>query len=136
MSVAVDAGVIVRLLVTDQAAARQCGAAKDLLNSAVASGDPLLVSLCTLLEVERILRCHYRVDRAAMKTAIIAMLETPVLEFEHQPTVEEALFLFEQDAEADFALCLQAARSTHLGRSRFLTFDTVAAALPRGELIA
>jgi len=67
--------------------------------------------------------------------AVIAMLETPGIEFEHAPTVEEALYLFEQYPSPDFADCLLVARATHLGRDRFLTFDAGAAKLPRLELV-
>jgi len=57
-----------------------------------------------------------------MTAAVIAMLETPGREFEHAPRAEEALYLFEQYPSADFGDCLLAARATHLGRDRFLTF--------------
>jgi predicted nucleic-acid-binding protein len=45
------------------------------------------------------------------------------------------LFLFDQFPTADFADCLLVARATHLGRSRFVTFDPGAADLPHGELL-
>jgi predicted nucleic-acid-binding protein len=102
---------------------------------ASASGEPLLITLCALLETEWVLRSRYKVDRASMTAAVIAMLETPGIEFEHAPTVEEALYLFEQHPSADFADCLLVARSTHLGRDRFLTFDAGVAKLPRTELV-
>jgi predicted nucleic-acid-binding protein len=63
------------------------------------------------------------------------MLETPGIEFEHDATVEEALYLLDQFPSADFADCLLAAQAAHLGRSRFVTFDASAACLPRGELL-
>ena len=49
--------------------------------------------------------------------------------------VEEALYLLDQFSSADFADCLLVARATHLGRSRFVTFDIGAERLPRGELL-
>lgn len=70
-----------------------------------------------------------------MMAAVIAMLETPGIEFEHAPTVEEALYFFEQYPSADFADCLLVARATHLGRDRVLTVDAGAAKLPRAELV-
>ena len=88
----------------------------------------MLVSLCALLETEWVLRSRYKVNRKAMTTAFISMLETPGIEFEHDATVEEALYLLDQFPSADFADCLLAARATHLGRSRFVTFDAGAAA--------
>jgi len=100
-----------------------------------ASGEPLLITLCALLETEWVLRSRYKVDRASMTAAVIAMLETPGIEFEHAPTVEETLYLFEQYPSAEFADCLLVARATHLGRDRFLTLDAGAAKLPRAELV-
>ena len=91
--------------------------------------------MCALLETEWVLRSRYKVNRKAMTTAFISMLESPGIEFEHDATVEEALYLLDQFPSADFADCLLAARATHLGRSRFVTFDAGAARLPRGELL-
>ena len=135
MSFAIDTNVLVRILVQDPTAPSQCAAAARLVADASAAGEPLLVSLCALLETEWVLRSRYRVDRKAMTAAFIAMLETPGIEFEHDATVEEALYLLDQFPSADFADCLLVARATHLGRSRFVTFDARAARLPRGELL-
>jgi predicted nucleic-acid-binding protein len=135
MSIAVDTNVLVRILVQDPTAPAQCVAARRLVADATAAGEPLLVSLCALLETEWVLRSRYKVNRQEMTAAFIAMLETPGIEFEHDATVEEALFLLDQFPSADFADCLLLARTTHLGRSRFVTFDAGAALLPRGELL-
>lgn len=135
MSIAIDTNVLVRILVQDPTAADQCAAARRLVADAAAAGEPLLVSLCALLETEWVLRSRYKVNRRAMACAFIAMLEAPGIEFEHDATVEEAMYLLDQFPTADFADCLLAARATHLGRSRFVTFDVGAARLPRGELL-
>jgi predicted nucleic-acid-binding protein len=135
MSIAIDTNVLVRLLVQDPSAPDQCAAVRRLVAQASAAGEPLLVSLCALLEAEWVLRSRYKVERQAMASAFIALLEAPGIEFEHDATVEEALYLFDQFASADFADCLLAARAAHLGRSRFVTFDAGAARLPRGELL-
>lgn len=135
MSIAIDTNVIVRILVQDPTAPDQCAAARRLVAAAASAGEPLLVSLCALLETEWVLRSRYKVTRKAISAAVIAMLETPGIEFEHDATVEEALYLLEQFPSADFADCLLAARATHLGRSRFVTFDAGAARLPRAELL-
>jgi predicted nucleic-acid-binding protein len=136
MSIAIDTNVLVRILVQDPTAPQQCAAARRLVAEATAAGEPLLVSLCALLETEWVLRSRYRVSRHAMVSALIAMLESPGIEFEHDATVEEALYLLDQFPGADFADCLLVARATHLGRSRFLTFDAGAGRLPRAELLA
>ena len=135
MSIAIDTNALVRILVQDPSAPDQCAAARRLVADATAAGEPLLVSLCALLETEWVLRSRYQVKRQAMAGAFIAMLETPGIEFEHDATVEEALYLLDQFPGADFADCLLVARAAHLGRSRFVTFDVGAARLPRAELV-
>jgi predicted nucleic-acid-binding protein len=57
------------------------------------------------------------------------------VEFEHSPTVEEALYVWAQHPGADFADCLLTARAAHLGRSRFLTVEVDATRLPGVELL-
>ena len=135
MSIALDTNVLVRMLVHDPSASTECAAAKRLVDQAVLEADPLLVTLCTLLETEVVLRSRYKVERSAFAAGVSAMLESPGLEFEHAPTVEEALYLFNHHSKPDFADCLQIARATHLGRNRFITFDAGVALLPRGELL-
>jgi predicted nucleic-acid-binding protein len=100
MSAAIDTNVLVRVLVQHPTAAAQCAAAKRVVAEASASGEPLLVTLCALLETEWVLRSRYKVDRASMTAAIIAMLETPGIEFEHAPTVEEALWRVQRTSAA------------------------------------
>jgi predicted nucleic-acid-binding protein len=135
MSAAIDTHVLVRLLVKDPTAAAQCAAARDVVAQASAGSEPLLVTLCALLETEWVLRSRCKVERASMTAAVAAMLEAPGIEFEHTPTVEEALYFLELHPSAGFADCLLVARAAHLGRDRFLTFDTGAAKLPRAELV-
>jgi predicted nucleic-acid-binding protein len=135
MSIAIDTNVLVRILVQDPTAPDPCAAARRLVTDATAAGEPLLVSLRALLETEWVLRSRYKVNRKAMASAFVAMLEAPGIVFEHDATVEEALYLLNQFPTADFADCLLVARATHLGRSRFATFDASAARLPRGELL-
>ena len=54
---------------------------------------------------------------------------------EHEPTAEEALYIWNQHPSAHFADCLHNARAAQLGRTRVVTFDAGAAKLPRGELL-
>lgn len=136
MSAAIDTTILVRILLQDATAPAQCAAARRLVAQTEAAGETLLVTLCALLETEWALRSRYKLDRALWVATVVAMLEAPGIEFEHQATVEEALFLFEQHPGADFADCLLAARATHLGCGRFLTFDAGAAQLPQAELLA
>jgi predicted nucleic-acid-binding protein len=134
MSVAIDTNVLVRLLVRDDEA--QYAAARRLVDEAAASEEPVLILLGALLETEWVLRSRYKLDKASIAGAFTALLESADVAFEHPPTVEEALYVWAQNPEADFADCLITARAAHLGRSRFLTFDAGAARLPGAELLA
>lgn len=133
MSIAIDTNVLVRLLVRDDEA--QFDAARRVVDEAAQAEEPVLIMLCALLETEWVLRSRYKLDKAAISGAFAQLLESSDVEFEHEPTVEEALQLWSQLPSADFADCLLSARAVHLGRSRFLTFDAGAARLPRAELL-
>ena len=133
MSIAIDTNVLVRLLVRDDEA--QYAAAHRLVDEAAAAQEPVLIVLGALLETEWVLRSRYKLDKASIAGAVTALLESGDVEFEHPPTVEEALYVWAQHPAADFADCLLTARAAHLGRSRFVTFDVGAARLPGVELL-
>lgn len=134
MSIAIDTNVLVRLLVQDDET--QFAAARRLVDTAADAEEPVLIMLCALLETEWVLRSRYKLDKASISGAFVQLLESGDVEFEHAPTVEEALHLWSQPSRADFADCLLSARAVHLGRSRFMTFDVEASRLPRAELLA
>ncbi|MEW6705074.1 MAG: type II toxin-antitoxin system VapC family toxin [Pseudomonadota bacterium] len=134
MSVALDTNVLVRLLVRDDEA--QFKAAKRLVDKAAAADEPILIVLCALLETEWVLRSRYKLDKASIATAFGQLLESRGVTFEHEPTVEEALYVWAQHPAADFADCLLLARAAQLGRTRFVTFDVGAAKLPHAKLLA
>lgn len=106
------------------------------MDRAAAAEEPVLIVLGALLETEWVLRNCYKLDNASVAGAFAALLESVDAEFEHPPTVEEALYVWAQHPDADFADCLLGARAAHLGRRRFLTFDAGAARLPGAELLA
>jgi predicted nucleic-acid-binding protein len=134
MSVAIDTNVLVRLLVRDDEA--QFAVAQRVVAQAAAADEPVLIVLGALLETEWVLRSRYKLDKASIGGAVTALLESSDVEFEHPPTVEEALYVWAQHPGADFADCLLTARAAHLGRSRFVTFDAGAARLPGVELLS
>jgi len=134
MSIAIDTNVLVRLLVRDDET--QFDKAQRLIKEAELANEPILILLCALLETEWVLRSRYKLDKAAIAGAFAQLLETGGVEFEHEPTVEEALYVWAHHPSADFADCLLTARALHLGRSRFLTFDARAAKLPGARLLA
>lgn len=134
MTIAVDTNVLVRLLVRDDDVQHE--AARRLVGEAAAAEEPVLIVLCALLETEWVLRHRYRLDKASIAGVFTALLESADVEFEHPPTVEEALYVWAQHPAADFADCLLTARAAHLGRDRFMSFDLGAARLPGVELLA
>jgi predicted nucleic-acid-binding protein len=134
VSIGLDTNVLVRLLVRDDEA--QFEAAKRLVDQAVATNQPLLIVLCALLETEWVLRTRYKLDKSSIASTFAQLLESRGVTFEHEPTVEEALYVWTQHSAADFADCLLLARAAQLGRTRFVTFDVGAAKLPGAELLA
>ena len=133
MTIAIDTNVLVSLLLRDDEA--QYVAAHRLVDQAAAAEEPVLIVLGVLLETEWVLRSRYKLDKASIAGAFTGLLESVDVEFEHPPTVEEALYVWAQHPGTDFADCLLIARAAHLGRSRFLTFDAGAARLPGVELL-
>jgi predicted nucleic-acid-binding protein len=106
-----------------------------LVEQAAAASEPLVIVLGALPETEWVLRSRYRLDKSAVTATIARLLETNGVVFEHEPTLEEVLFIWAQRPSADFADCLLNARTVQLGRTRFVTFDAGTATLPRGELL-
>lgn len=133
MTIAIDTNVLVRLLVRDDEV--QYAAAQRLVAEAAATEEPVLIVLGVLLEAEWVLRSRYKIDKARIADAFTGLLESSDVAFEHPPTVEEALYVWAQHPDADFADCLLTARAAHLGRRRFMTFDAGAARLPGVELL-
>jgi predicted nucleic-acid-binding protein len=133
VTIAIDTNVLVRLLVRDNEP--QFLVAKRLVDDAALSATPVLVVLCVLLETEWVLRSRYKLDKPSIAAAFAQLLETRGMAFEHEPTVEEALYLWAQHPSADFADCLLLARAAQLGSTRFMTFDARAAKLPKAELL-
>jgi predicted nucleic-acid-binding protein len=107
-----------------------------LVEEAAAAQEPILVMLCVLLETEWVLRSRYKLEKSAIWGALTQLLESGDVELEHEPTVEEALYLWSHHSKAGFADCLLSSRAAHLGRPRFMTFDVGASKLPRAELLA
>jgi predicted nucleic-acid-binding protein len=84
-----------------------------------------LISLLVLLEIEWVLRSRYNLSKAEIQAAFSALLETPNLVFEDEPSVEQALYSW-KGAAADFEDCLIEARNRRLGCYATATFDSKA----------
>ena len=127
MMYGLNTNVLVRYLLRDDR--KQAEQAKKAIEKALASGEPLVVSLLTMLETEWVLRSCAGLDKKTLITTFRMLLEVRDLRIEQEETLEEALYLYENN-NADFADCLMTARYTRLGCKAMLTFDRKAASLP------
>jgi predicted nucleic-acid-binding protein len=82
-----------------------------------------------ILETEWVLRSRYSLPKNLIIDAISGLLDATDVQFEDEPAVEEALFVW-KDATADFADCLIGAKNRRLGCRATATFDVKAAKLP------
>ena len=60
------------------------------------SGEPVMVSLLTLLEMEWVLRSSYALQKEDIAATISSLLDAVELTFEDEPSVEEALSPMEE----------------------------------------
>lgn len=123
----VDTNILVRFLVRDEEA--QFERARKLIKREVAAGGSVFVSQLVLLETEWVLRSRYSLPKNEIIAAISGLLDAADVQFEDEPAVEEALFVW-KDAAADFADCLIGARNRRLGCRATATFDAKASRLP------
>jgi predicted nucleic-acid-binding protein len=115
-----DTNVLVRYLVQDDR--RQYEKARRLILREAGKGEPVLVSLLVLLEIEWVLRSRYGLSKAELLAAFSALLDAADLAIEDETSVENALY-FWKDSAADFADCLIEARNRRLGCRATATFD-------------
>ena len=115
-----DTNVLVRYLVQDDR--RQYEKARRLIQREAGNGEPVLISLLVLLEVEWVLRSRYGLSKADILAAFSALLDAADLAFEDETSVEYALYSW-KDSAADFADCLIEARNRRLGCRATATFD-------------
>ena len=115
-----DTNVLVRYLVQDDR--RQYEKARRLIQREAGNGEPVLISLLVLLEVEWVLRSRYGLSKADILAAFSALLDAADLTFEDETSVEYALYTW-KDSAADFADCLIEARNRRLGCRATATFD-------------
>lgn len=128
-----DTNVIVRLLLRDDR--RQAAAAKAVIDEALAVGEPLMLSLLTVLETEWVLRARGGLGKSEVVGSFKHILEARDLVIEDEAVLEQALYLYEEGG-AEFADCLMIARYLQLGCEEMLTFDRHAAKVPGGSLLA
>lgn len=119
----IDTNVLVRFLVRDDEA--QFERARKLIKRETGRGEPVFISQLVLLETEWVLRSRYGIAKTAIVTALSALLEARELQFEDEPTVEEAVFIW-KDCSAEFADCLINAHHRARGCRATATFDSKA----------
>ncbi len=123
----IDTNVLVRFLVRDGEA--QFEKARKLIKREVTAGHRVFVSQLVLLETEWVLRSRYGLQKAEIMAAISGLLDATDIQFEDEPAIEEALFVW-KDSAADFADCLIGAQNRRLGCRATATFDLGASRLP------
>src|SRR5437763_14685173 len=84
----IDTNVLVRFLVRDDP--EQFERARRLIKRELGGGETVLISLLVPLETEWVLLSRYNVAKAEIVAALSALLDAGELEFEDDPTAEEA----------------------------------------------
>ena len=123
----VDTNVLVRFLVRDDEA--QFEKARKLIKREVAAGRRVFVNQLVLMETEWVLRSRYAVPKSQIIEAISGLLDATEVQFEDEPSIEEALFMW-KDTTADFADCLIGAKNRRMGCKATVSFDVKASKLP------
>ncbi len=81
------------------------------------------------LETEWVLRSRYGSPKAEIIGAVSGLLGSADVQFEDEPAIEEALFVWKDNA-VGFADCLIGTHNKRLGCSATATFDVKASRLP------
>ncbi|MBI5429480.1 MAG: type II toxin-antitoxin system VapC family toxin [Nitrosomonadales bacterium] len=123
----IDTNVLVRFLVRDDEV--QFEKARKLIKREVAAGRRIFVNQLVLMETEWVLRSRYAVTKNQIIETISGLLNATDIQFEDEPSIEEALFIWKESA-ADFADCLIGAKNRRMGCRATTTFDGKAAKLP------
>ena len=123
----IDTNVLVRFLVRDDEG--QFEKARKLIKREVAAGRRVFVNQLVLMESEWVLRSRYVVPKNQIIEAISGLLDAADIQFEDEPSIEEALFMW-KDTAADFADCLIGAKNRRLGCRATVSFDVKASKLP------
>ena len=122
----IDTNVLVRFLVRDDES--QFEKARKLIKREVTAGRRVFVSQLVLLEIEWVLRSRYDLSKVEIIAAISGLLDATDVQFEDEPAIEAALFVW-KESTVDFADCLIGAQNKRLGCRATATFDLRAAKL-------
>jgi predicted nucleic-acid-binding protein len=125
--IGLDTNVLVRFLVRDDE--EQFERAQRLIRREAQAGVPVLVSHLVLLETEWVLRSRYKLSKAEIFGAFSDLMSAVDVNFEDEPALEEALFVW-KNSSVQFADCLIGARYGTLACRATATFDADAVKLP------
>ena len=123
----IDTNVLVRFLVQDDEA--QFEKARKLIKREVSAGRRVFVNQLVLMETEWVLRSRYSVSKNQIIEAISGLLDATDVQFEDEPAIEEAIFIW-KEFTANVADCLIGAKNRRLGCRATATFDLKASKLP------
>lgn len=125
--IGIDTNVLVRFLIRDDEP--QFEKARKLIKREVTAGRRVFVNQLVIMETEWVLRSRYSIPKVQMIEAISGLLDAIEIQFEDEPSIEEALFMW-KDSSADFADCLIGAKNRRQGCRSTATFDAKASRLP------
>jgi predicted nucleic-acid-binding protein len=120
---ALDTNILVRFIVEDDAA--QFVAARKLIRRCVSAGERLFIPVTVALELEWVLRCNFKFDKAVVIQTFNALLSAVELSFESESSLESALRLY-GEASANFSDCMHIALVRGAGETTLWTFDKAA----------
>lgn len=123
----IDTNVLVRFLVRDDET--QFEKAHKLIKREVAAGRRVFINQLVVLETEWVLRSRYAVSKNQIIEAISGLLDATDIQFEDEPAIEEAIFMW-KDTAADFADCLIGTKNRRAGCRATASFDVKASRLP------
>ncbi len=132
MMLGIDTNVLIRYLVRDDET--QFERARKLIKREVSAGRRVFVNQLVIMETEWVLRSRYAVPKNQIIEAISGLLDAADVQFEDEPAIEQALFIW-KDTTADFADCLIGAKNRRLGCRATASFDSKASKLP-GFMVA
>ena len=125
--IGIDTNVLIRFLIRDDET--QFEKARKLIRREVAAGRRVFVSQLVLLETEWVLRSRYGLPKIEIIAVLSGLLDAADVQFEDEPAIEEALYVWKDNA-VDFADCLIGARNRRLGCRVTASFDVRASRLP------
>ena len=130
--IAVDANVLVRLLVADDPS--QSDKARKLFDAQAADAGSIWVSQTVLVELVWVLSRTYGRPRADVLTALRALASHATVCLDGAQEVAAAVALYAQ-SKADFADCLLAARAQSREIGALYTFDRKMKGLPQVQVM-